>query len=601
MYEAEVNRVLARADKLPQAVLDRFVESGSQVLARTVLPWGEHCTECNIPTCYTTCELYEPREDGACRLFVNGMVRIDHPGCFNGYLLEIRFKRWGKLWTVGNLQLLPPVDALARERSNLWTGALARSIPLPFGIKGRVLRKVSYFRRRDAEAAIASAETPDCFLLECYNPNDRVINLTFTVRTLGGDMSAAFQQILSMAPGFTTARISVAEIIRRVDLKRPFEVEIVPNDCEDIVLYFGALDFVKERLASKPSRNGSASRPWKCIVWDLDNTLWDGILVEDGVEKLRIRQSVVDVIKETDQRGILHSIASKNNHDEAMKLLRMCGLEEYFLYPQISWQPKSQSIERIVQLLNIGADSVAFVDDQAFERGEVKAALPDVTVVDALEAAEIPSRAECQVPVTDESRQRRSMYRQQQQRETSLQSHVGGYHAFLRDCNIQLAIMPLAHGNLERVYELAQRTNQMNFSGNRYPLVQLKEMMASSLHETFVMRCADKFGSYGIVGFAVIDLQGPRLLDLMFSCRIQSKRVEHAFLTSLLKRFVLGEQKDFYANYRPTPKNAACGKVFEELGFQRVDEKDGIVSLVFKADRVIPDETIVRICKVAAD
>ena len=212
-------------------------------------------------------------------------------------------------------------------------------------------------------------------------------------------------------------------------------------------------------------------------------------------------------------------------------------------------------MSRIARLLNIGVDSLAFVDDQPFEREEVRAALPQVAVIDARESAGLPDRPECRVPVTEESRARRSLYRQQERRDAVLEAFPGDYTSFLKDCGIQLRLSPLSEANLERVYELAQRTNQMNFSGNRYPREQLREIMRSPHHETFVMGCSDKFGSYGIVGFAVVDLREPRLLDLMFSCRIQSKRVEHAFLGYLLTRYARLQSRDLHASYRRTEKN----------------------------------------------
>src|SRR5688500_14228663 len=148
MYEAEVNSSIEPIASLPPGVAERFVEFSSQIGLRTTLPWGEHCTECNFPTCYTSCELYSPRTDGACRLFINGAVRIDCPDAANSYLLKIQFKQWGKLWTVGNLALSSPADTLRKERANLRMGAIARGVPLPSPIKQRVLSKVNYLRRR---------------------------------------------------------------------------------------------------------------------------------------------------------------------------------------------------------------------------------------------------------------------------------------------------------------------------------------------------------------------------------------------------------------------------------------------------------------------
>jgi len=105
MYETEVNSEVQSADQLPPEVIRAFSASRDTISMRTVLPWGEHCTECVWPTCYATCDLYEARPDGNCRRFVDGMVRIDSKGSLSGYLLKIRFKQWGKLWTFGNIRL----------------------------------------------------------------------------------------------------------------------------------------------------------------------------------------------------------------------------------------------------------------------------------------------------------------------------------------------------------------------------------------------------------------------------------------------------------------------------------------------------------------
>jgi FkbH-like protein len=595
MYEAEVNDSIESIETLPLEIRKRFGEFRDRIAARTVLPWGEHCTECVWPTCYTTCELYSPRQDGACRQFIDGAVRIDHKDGLNPYVIKIRFKQWAKLWTVGNLHLQTLSKADKQEWFNIAVGAVGRHVPLPASIKPRVLQKISYLRRQSAENALPNGEPPDSFLLECFNPNARSISLTLTVRPRARKEARPFQTRISLSPGYTRAKVAFSEISQAIETSQPFEVEIVPNDCDNTVLYFGLMDFVKEHPEpSKQKLYDSGIKPLKCIVWDLDNTLWDGVLIEDGPDKIRIRQGVFDVIKQTDQRGILHSIASKNNHDEAMRILHLCDMDDYFLYPQISWQPKSQSISKITQLLNIGVESVAFVDDQEFEREEVKSALGDVTVIDAAEYANISDRPECRVPVTAESKSRRLMYREQQQRQAVAESFQGDYIGFLRECRMEVGIRPLDGANLKRVYELAQRTNQLNFSGNRYPENQLAEIMETPFLETYVFHCKDRFGDYGIVGFAVIDIRVPRLLDLMFSCRVQGKRVEHAVLCFLLQRFVSGKAQDFYANYRKTAKNAPSGKVFEEMGFELAAENEGVLSLVFRHGHEIVDDQVVR-------
>src|ERR1700761_8242198 len=105
MYETEVNSRRESVDQLPPDVTKQFAETRTRIGYRSNLPWSEHCTECVWPSCYTSCDLYSAREDGRCRRFVDGMVRIYCPDSANGYLLKITFKRWAKLWTPGNIHL----------------------------------------------------------------------------------------------------------------------------------------------------------------------------------------------------------------------------------------------------------------------------------------------------------------------------------------------------------------------------------------------------------------------------------------------------------------------------------------------------------------
>src|SRR5437773_2649981 len=118
----------------------------------------------------------------------------------------------------------------------------------------------------------------------------------------------------------------------------------------------------------------------KCVVWDLDNTLWNGTLLEG--DDVRLRDRVEEIIQALDARGILHSIASRNHAETALARLRELGLEEYFLYPQINWGSKAACIRAIGESLNIGLDTICFIDDQPFEIEEVKATLPQVLCLD---------------------------------------------------------------------------------------------------------------------------------------------------------------------------------------------------------------------------
>jgi FkbH-like protein len=594
MYEAEVNYGKEPITSLPPEIRQKFNEFRASVVARTILPWGEHCTECVWPSCYSTCELYDRRSDGACRLFVGSAVRLDNNEGLNPYVLKLQFKRWAKFWTVGNIDLKSLTVAESEERKNITVGALARNLPLPPSIKSRVLGKVNYLRRIAAENAHGTNSQPDCFMLECYNPDSNPVSLTFIVRLRDSSVAARYEKHVEISSGYTRAKIPFTEITSMVDVGQPFELEIVPNGVnENTTVYFGLMDFIRELPVTRPASTGT--NPIKCVVWDLDNTLWDGILIENGLSGIRLRESVVNVIEEIDRRGILQSIASKNNQEDAFNALRHFGIEEYFLYPQINWDPKSKSVARIAKSLNIGLDSVVFIDDQEFEREEVHSTLSTVVALDAANFSGLLDMAGAQLPITEESRRRRQMYREQERREETIESSKGDYIEFLRSCQMEVNIGSLNQTNLERVYELAQRTNQLNFSGNRYQLEQLKEMAKKPGIRTLVISCRDRFGDYGIVGFAVIDLDKQVLLDLMFSCRVQSKRVEHAVLSYLLQQYVADKGGDFYVNYRRSSKNANSSIVFKEFGFEPVKEENGLSVLVFRHGKPIPDDRLLKI------
>lgn len=599
MYESEADLIAISGAEIPKEIAARFAESRKTVTHRTLIPWSEHCTECVWPTCYTTCDLYRPRKDGRCRRFEEGMVRVDCPDALNSYLVKITFKRWGKLWSPANLNLYSLAEADRAERRDFRVATAIRAIPIE-SVGNLAAQKRYALKKRWARKDAGNSPRPNCLLIECYNPNPASVSVTVTVRRDGSPIP--FQVLLVMESGFNRHRVPIADIERRIALSSEFSIDLTPNEITDgSTLYFGAMDFAIDKAfqaAGAAKRDGvsaSAPRICKCVVWDLDNTLWNGVLIEDGLEQVRLKPGIADILKQLDERGILISAASKNNPEDGMAALRHFGIDEYFLFPQISWSPKSEGIRQVAASLNIGIDSLLFIDDSSFERKQVESVYPEATVLDAVEYRSILARPDCQAPVTDESRNRRRFYRHQQQRDQARNDYQGEYFEFLRDCGLRLAIRPMTETNLERVHELTQRTNQMNFSGNRYSREQLRSLMERPEIDTFVMDCEDRFGSYGTIGFCMVNRPERCMTDLMFSCRIQAKRVEHAFMSYLLQRYRQAVPADFFVNYRKTKKNAGPGKVFDDFQFQTLDETNGIFRLLFPRSMEVPDDGIVTV------
>ena len=595
MYETEVNHKVESGSQIPADVVSALAELKGKLVARSVLPWSEHCTECVWPTCYTTCDLYSPREDGKCRRFTEGMVRVDCPSAANSYLLKIKFKRWGKLWSPGTVRLHPAAEAERLERRDYRIGNVLYQLPVPSSVKNTVTGKRYSFKKRIANRPAEGSVLPTSFMLECYNPQPYEIRLSLTMRAVNEEDRIPFQRLIRLTPGFHRIRVPMSDIAKVLEVQKPFSIDVIPNDIEDgTALYFGLMEFVQE-VEVKVAQSGEKTSKIKCVVWDLDNTLWDGILVEDGPGKLKLKPKIAEIIRMLDDRGILHSIASKNNQDEAMQVLKQFQIDEYFLCPQISWLPKSESVRTIAQQLNIGMDTLLFIDDSQFELEQVKAVCPEVRVLDAERYQELPEMKECRVPVTAESKDRRKMYQVEAERQDMAAGFGNDYMAFLRHCEIQLLIRPMTEENIDRVHELTQRTNQMNFSGSRYDRQVLKDILSTPFLDTYVLSCEDRFGSYGVVGFSIVDNREPRMTDLMFSCRIQSKRVEHAFLAHIMIRYLCKSGKDFHANYRKTSRNAPAGRVFADLGMEEIGMVEGVTSLVFRKDKEVPEDGVIRI------
>ena len=187
------------------------------------------------------------------------------------------------------------------------------------------------------------------------------------------------------------------------------------------------------------------------------------------------------------------------------------------------------------------------------------------------------------------------MYKTEAKRRNIEEDFGNDYMAFLRHCEIRLSIQNMTQENIDRVHELTQRTNQMNFSGQRYDREVLMDILAKPFLHTYVLSCEDRFGSYGIVGFSIVDSREPRMTDLMFSCRIQSKRVEHAFLNYIIGNYIQELGKDFFANYRKTSRNAPSGKVFPDIGMDEVEVSDGVTSLVFRKNKELSDDGVITI------
>lgn len=292
----------------------------------------------------------------------------------------------------------------------------------------------------------------------------------------------------------------------------------------------------------------------KCLVWDLDNTLWDGVLLEDA--QVSLRENVRDVIKTLDARGIVQSAASKNGRREALAKLEEFGLSEYLIHPQINWNSKVASIRTIAGLINIGLDAVAFVDDQESELEEVKFSLPEVLCLDSADLERLPAMPEMTPRfITEDSRQRRLMYRADIERRKQEEEFVGTQEEFLAGLDMRLAISPAKEDDLRRAEELTVRTNQLNTTGYTYSYEELDAFRQSGHHRLLMASFDDKYGSYGKVGLALLECGAGvwTIKLLLMSCRVMSRGIGTVMLNYIVhaaKRENVRLLSEFVANGR---------------------------------------------------
>ncbi len=592
MYESEVY-LKSVQETLPQGVYDKFLSTYNSIQERSILHWTEHCTECSIPHCFKTCDLYSARIDGKCRRFLHGIELVKQHGLADDIqILKIQFKKWGVLATQGNNELFTKEKVSEREKKDLQVAKLIH-LTRPKFVKRKLSQKrYSVKKNNILKEQNQSLNEPHVFLIEIFNPSDEIIFMGLTIRNEDEKYrKIPFQYRIELKPGYNKECIPFDEIIKRVKVDLPYRIDITPeNISSDIPLYFGITEFVKFKELES---NSKKSKKIKCVVWDLDNTVWNGTLVEDGIENLWLKEGIKEILTHLEQKGIIHSIASKNNIEPALEALNHFGIKDFFLFPKISWFPKSKGIREIALDLNINVNTILFVDDSVFERNEVQTVLPQVKTMDALDYKTILDLEELQVPITTESKKRKHFYLNEVKRKEQSINFEGGYFDFLKKCNIKLEIIALSKEHFDRVYELTQRTNQMNFSGNRYEKSDILDINKDKNLSAYVLKCQDNFGEYGIIGFGIINLSENRLIDLMFSCRIQSKRVEHAFLTYCLRKYL--NRGDFFVTYKHTEKNKFSAQVFYDFDFEITKQVQNTRYLKFARNRKIINDQIVTI------
>jgi FkbH-like protein len=337
----------------------------------------------------------------------------------------------------------------------------------------------------------------------------------------------------------------------------------------------------------------AAGKARKALIVDLDNTLWGGVIAEDGMNGIRIGneypgaafRGLQRVILDLYQRGVVLGICSKNNPADALEALEkhpgMLLRPEHFAAVRINWNDKVRNLREIAGELNIGPDALAFLDDNPAEREWVRSQMPEVAVIELPEDPVNYTRTlrECphfeRLSASEEDRRRTQYYAEQRLR-NELRNSTGSLEDFYRSLNMQVEISPVTSKQAPRIAQLTQKTNQFNMTTRRYTEQQIAALIANPCWRVYSLRVADRFGDNGLVGAAVLRVQETtcEIDTFLLSCRVIGRTIETALLAAIAAQARDAGAHKLVGVFVPTQKNQPAEAFYRSHGFSCV-RQDG--------------------------
>jgi len=363
--------------------------------------------------------------------------------------------------------------------------------------------------------------------------------------------------------------------------------------------YLGSIPFSmtgEKAIAEEISKawNALKGKRKKCLVLDLDNTLWGGVIGEDGLQGIELSttkegsrfRDFQKRIKDLKDQGVILTIVSKNNEEDALEAIRehpdMVLREDDFVVIKANWEPKAVNIQNIAEELNIGLDSLVFIDDNPIERESVKRAFPEMNVPDfpkdtsMLEsfAIEISKRYFPVLKLTDEDLNKTNQYKVEQKRNEIKQKSIS-IEEYLESLEMKKTFRQIDETGVTRAAQLTQKTNQFNLTTRRYTEGDIWSMMKSENYQVWIGELEDKFGSYGKVVLAIIKLEGKTAIidTFLMSCRVMGRNIENNFLSEIEKEMISKGKSKIIAEYIPTPKNSVVKDYWAQNGYTESDNK----------------------------
>ena len=477
-------------------VMLKELKMASELVAASF--WEEHCTECGEPDCYRSCANYVKGRGGRCRRFEGGLEEtILNEG------VEVKFLPWGKLEAYFHGCMTTRNRAMLLERLMHTTAWVRRLFPkLWRSWRWRHALRGARPGFPTVWSLRMNAERDECLVLQIVDQN----------------LDEVFRRVLELKSGLE--RCCSIQLPRTKD---GFLFRIFAANGEGT----GRIRIMENALLADPENVVDGSPIIKCVAWDLDGTLWDGTLSEG--DDVRLREQMVDAVKRLDSMGVVNSICSKNDYAPTIAKLKEFGIEEYFVFPQINWGPKSISLKQLSEEMNIALDAMAFVDDREENRSDVRMNCPGVSVFAETSVDDLLEMVSRQSDGCLGSARRRQYRTEMARRGALAKEFSGDVTAFLAQSELHVDMLPVEGDRIGRCRELVQRTNQLTITAHRYDEVEFGELLSRC--EARAIHVRDKYGDYGVVGFVAWSRE--RIEELVFSCRIANKGVEREVLEML--------------------------------------------------------------------
>lgn len=533
----------------------------NEALKVVPLVWSEHCIECAAPVCYSTCNRYKRRIDGNCIRIVDAISPV---GNYVNTNTQIYFRSWAKIEspysnklvcaeTIYRLSKVFAVgDALFRSLSSLCFTIHVSKIGkfICNGWYGLRLRIVKHILKGKPQARVLALVGTINYQGE--NNTSLMVDIKSNTRLI----SRHGMEIKSGRNNFSVPIPSIAE-----DDEEKY-INIHPSDPEaEFMILIDSLDLI-DLDTSLPKI--------KCLIWDLDNTLWDGVLIED--KNVKLKKEFVELIKQLDKKGIVHSISSKNNFEDAMAKLKEYGIDEYFVFPKINWNPKGANITQTIKQLNIKPDTIVFIDDNPFERSQVSEIVEKITCIDPRELIEYTKSSRFDVIVNEDSIKRRSTYKMLEQMKQEEEEWAGDIDNFLLSCKLEVTLQKPTSSTIDRCFELLQRTNQLNASGRRLTRNEVEKIVSfPEDYMSIVINAKDKFGNYGVVGFIIVEIKNKKVSDFVMSCRVANRKIEPSVIDYISEKYFGGSISMVYV---PTSKNTPMRQIITDLNMQEINANE---------------------------